>query len=308
MGSQTQHQEDGFSDGLIEQIEDHAKVLHVFDEGGQDIALDLHEKLLSEETRQRALAFLQSPPLHLRDPDVRASRDRPGRPAGSGCVMKLLTRTPTTKSPTPKRQKKTDDAHATLPAQSASFTNGPWLGKRAVSTVLLICLFCAPVSLALTLLRPAAKPVATASAQSNQLSVLQQSAGAYSVGFVGAWLSATRTDPSSLQPYVSTVPSGLGEAPFEYRNLSVASIAPAAGTSLVTVTVAGDIKTKQSDGKDPIWVRRFYDVNIDTAKDTLAAVGLPAPKAGPVWRQRRRLVSASATSCRRTARPRRPSS
>ncbi|GAB6855968.1 hypothetical protein [Microbacterium xylanilyticum] len=60
MGSQTQHQEDGFSDGLIEQIEDHAKVLHVFDEG-QDIALDLHEKLLSEETRQRALAFLQSP-------------------------------------------------------------------------------------------------------------------------------------------------------------------------------------------------------------------------------------------------------
>ncbi|GAA4492264.1 hypothetical protein [Microbacterium panaciterrae] len=61
MGSQTQrHEEDGFGQDLIEQMEDHAKVLHVFDEG-QDIALDLHEKLLSEETRQRALAFLQSP-------------------------------------------------------------------------------------------------------------------------------------------------------------------------------------------------------------------------------------------------------
>ena len=59
MGSQTQHQEDGFGDGLIEQIEDHAKVLHVFDEG-QDIALDLHEELFSPTTRQRALAFLNS--------------------------------------------------------------------------------------------------------------------------------------------------------------------------------------------------------------------------------------------------------
>ena len=194
--------------------------------------------------------------------------------------MKLLTRTPPKKNPTKKRQVKTDDAHATLPAQSASFTNGPWLGKRATSIALLICLVCGPVALALAI-RPAPKPIAATTSQSDQLSVLQQSAGAYSVGFVGAWLSATRTDPSSLHPYVSTVPSGLGEVPFEYRNLSVASIAPAAGTSLVTVTIAGDIKTKQTDGKDPIWVRRFYDVNIDTAKNTLAAVGLPAPKAGP---------------------------
>lgn len=200
-------------------------------------------------------------------------------------MMKLLTRTRPPKDQSnktrPKGHPKNATAHATLPAQSASFTNGSTIGKRTTSTLLLICLACAPISLALTLFRPAPKPIAATTTQSDQLSVLQQSAGAYGVGLVGAWLSATRTDPSSLQPYVSTVPTSLGEVPFEYRNLSVASIAPATGTSLVTVTVASDIKTKQSDGKDPIWVRRFFEVNIDTAKNALAAVGLPAPKAGP---------------------------
>lgn len=45
---------------LLAQLREEAEVLGVYDEG-QDIALDLHEELFNPSTRQRAIAFLQSP-------------------------------------------------------------------------------------------------------------------------------------------------------------------------------------------------------------------------------------------------------
>lgn len=47
-------------DGLLEELNEHARVLSAYDQA-QDVALDLHEKPFSPETRSRALQYLQSP-------------------------------------------------------------------------------------------------------------------------------------------------------------------------------------------------------------------------------------------------------
>lgn len=59
MGTQRDRHEDGLGPELLAQLRDGAEVLGVFDEG-QDIALDLHERLFDPSTKQRTLAFLQS--------------------------------------------------------------------------------------------------------------------------------------------------------------------------------------------------------------------------------------------------------
>lgn len=59
MGTQSDRHEDGLGPELLAQLRDGAEVLGVFDEG-QDIALDLHERMFDPSTKQRALAFLQS--------------------------------------------------------------------------------------------------------------------------------------------------------------------------------------------------------------------------------------------------------
>jgi len=59
MGTQNDRHEEGLGPELLAQLQDGAEVLGVFDEG-QDIALDLHERLFDPSTKQRTLAFLQS--------------------------------------------------------------------------------------------------------------------------------------------------------------------------------------------------------------------------------------------------------
>ncbi len=60
MNSEPDRRTDQIGPELLAELESQAEVLGVYDEG-QDIALDLHEDLFAPETRQRALAFLQSP-------------------------------------------------------------------------------------------------------------------------------------------------------------------------------------------------------------------------------------------------------
>ncbi|MDZ5146355.1 hypothetical protein [Microbacterium testaceum] len=60
MGSQANRHDDEIGPELLGQLKDQSAVLGVYDEG-QDIALDLHTGLFDPATRDRALAFLQSP-------------------------------------------------------------------------------------------------------------------------------------------------------------------------------------------------------------------------------------------------------
>lgn len=59
MGSQSGRDVEEIGPELLGELKDQAEVLGVYDEG-QDIALDLHEGLFDQATRERALTFLQS--------------------------------------------------------------------------------------------------------------------------------------------------------------------------------------------------------------------------------------------------------
>ena len=60
MASPMDRDDSAINDELLSELRDQAHVLDVVDEG-QDIALDLHVALFNPSTRERALAFLQSP-------------------------------------------------------------------------------------------------------------------------------------------------------------------------------------------------------------------------------------------------------
>lgn len=183
------------------------------------------------------------------------------------------------KPPKPKNQTATPDAPAV--AETASFTNGAQWGAKAFSAAAIVCLLCGPLALGLAMTRPAPKAAAAVVSTDEVPSSLQQTAGAYGVGLVGAWLSSTKTDTAGLQAYVATAPAGLGDVPYQYRNLAVADITVAAASTLATVLIAGDVYEIPAGEDTAVWVQRFFEVTVDTADDQLAAVGLPAPVAGP---------------------------
>lgn len=177
--------------------------------------------------------------------------------------------------------KETPSPKSKAPVKTSGWTNGPLLGAKAVSVIVVIGWLCAPAALVVAFAKPTSRPVAAVESAEAPLTALQQSAGAFSVGFVGAWLSSTTNDMTALSPYISTTPASVGEQAFDNRNLTVAEIVPADGTDLVSVLVSADVYEKPVADEDPLWVRRYFEVVVDTAGGKLAALGLPAPKAGP---------------------------
>lgn len=164
--------------------------------------------------------------------------------------------------------------------ESAGFTNGPLLGRRATGVVVIIAILCGPVALGMLIARSQGSAPVAAAAESNELTPLQQATGSFAIGFVGSWLSATKTDSTALETYVTTAPPGLGDIPFEYRNLAVVETTPTDDATTVTVMVGGDVM-EQAGEEEPAWVRRYYEVVVDTASGRLTAVGYPAPVVGP---------------------------
>lgn len=165
--------------------------------------------------------------------------------------------------------------------ESASFTNGPLLGRRATTVVVLVAVACGPLALGMLASRGQSSAPVAAAAESTELTPLQQATGSFALGFVGSWLSATKEDSTALETYVTTAPPGLGDLPFEYRNLAVVEVTPTKDASTVTVMVGGDVMEQVGEDEEPAWVRRYYEVVVDTASDRLTAVGYPAPVVGP---------------------------
>lgn len=165
-------------------------------------------------------------------------------------------------------------------AESAGFTNGSLLGSKAVTLVVLFAIACGPIAIGMLVARGQGSSPVAAAAESSELTPLQQAAGSFAIGFVGSWLSATKEDSTALETYVTTAPPGLGDIPFEYRNLAVVETAPVEDATTVTVMVGADVM-EQAGEEEPTWVRRYYEVIVDTASDRLSAIGYPAPVVGP---------------------------
>ena len=114
---------------------------------------------------------------------------------------------------------------------------------------------------------------------------VDQNAGAIAQGFVGSWLSATRTNDAGLSSYADLSAISLPELPFDYRNLTVASVGPKADSGLIEVQVAAEVKESHldKDKKEAItWPQRYFQVAVAVEGSTLSPVGMPRAIASPV--------------------------
>lgn len=179
---------------------------------------------------------------------------------------------------------------AAAPAMSAqvaagsSWSHGRTLAQKAVTALLYLGLACGVLALGMQLLLPPAKPAAAISTAQGGLTVIQQQAGAYATGFVGAWLSATREEPGTLLDYSSDIlPTNLSEAAWAYRDLGVVSIEAVENSAVVNVVVAANIEEydMESDEGLTFWPRRYFSVAVQTATEGMSVLAMPTPVAAP---------------------------
>jgi hypothetical protein len=189
----------------------------------------------------------------------------------------------TTPKISPKRPAKTAKTTTSTQAETAKWTNGSLLGSKGVSVLVLVALVCGPIALVSSLGSHGQSAQSAPAAAPTTLTPLQQSAGSFAVGYVGAWLGASQDDSSALSDYISTQSAALSPKPFSYRNVAVASLEVQPKGSMVTAVVAADVQdaslTTSSDGNG--WPRRYFQVTVGTVGNQLTAVGLPAPISGP---------------------------
>jgi len=165
---------------------------------------------------------------------------------------------------------------------ASKWTAGRAGGSRVVSVFLFAAILCGPAALFVAAQKPQLGPASAAGATGQQETALQQTAGAYAVGYVGSWLSATKKSSTDLQSYVDVNSSSLSDVAWEYRDIGVASLEVT--DTLVTVVVAANVHETDlsadvatADG----WPRRYFQVVISASNGSLGAVGLPAPVAAP---------------------------
>ncbi|MBS1699777.1 MAG: conjugal transfer protein [Actinobacteria bacterium] len=174
-------------------------------------------------------------------------------------------------------------AQATV--EGSSWSYGRSLGQKAVTGLLYLGIACGVLALGMQLLLPPVKPAAAVSTAEGGLTVVQQQAGAYATGFVGAWLSATRQQPGTLLDYIDeSTTSMLSESAWVYRDLGVVSVDPVDETGVVSVVVAANIEEYDMTSDDGLtfWPRRYFSVPVRIADAGLAVVALPTPVAAPL--------------------------
>lgn len=196
-------------------------------------------------------------------------------------------------SNTPKEPKEPktgkDAAPKTLAVgRGSSWTGGRALSAKVVGVFLVGGIICGPAALAFALFRGPSIAAADDSGKTAGLSAVEQSTGSYALAYVGAWLGASKTNPSELQKYVapSTI-QNLTDQAWSYRDVAVVSIAPGTQSNITTVIVAANVKeltaSSTDDGTTETWPRRYFQVAITVDKNTggLGVAGLPAPVAAP---------------------------
>lgn len=170
------------------------------------------------------------------------------------------------------------------PAQGSSQTGLRALGAKAVTAAAIGALACGPLALVVGFASTQVKPVVTQAAVDNSLTPVQQSTGEYAAGFVAAWLSATRDNPSPLAAYIATSSvKQLSVEPWVYRDLTVVSVDVTEDSDLVSVVVAANVEELDMESEDgaTIWPRRYFAVTVNATESGLSVIGLPAPVAAP---------------------------
>lgn len=129
---------------------------------------------------------------------------------------------------------------------------------------------------------PTPKKVTT-STQSIEQPVERQQVGAAAEAYVSSWLRATSKNPADLSAYGDTASLRLPAAPFDARNLSVASVLTT-GDAL-QVTVSAEIREATSTKTGTVvesWTPRFFLVTASTTEEgAVSFQGFPTPVPAP---------------------------
>lgn len=148
---------------------------------------------------------------------------------------------------------------------------------KLASAALLGCLAAGPLALVVAGTAVVSRdPVAASQPAPVDPADERAAAGEFAQRLVVAWLTSTRDHPERLTELIPTTTQlgSLPQAGFEVANPAVASISRAGQVWSVTVAVT---VTDQRQGP----VRRFFQVPVTVAGDTVGALTLPAAVAGP---------------------------
>ena len=178
----------------------------------------------------------------------------------------------------PKKQKpRTTTGNGTV-VQAATGTAGRWAVYVVAGLVALMALYGFLNSF------KSDPPPQTVVADS--VGVEQQQAGSFAQSYVGAWLSATKSDHKALDAYGTTQTAAItGDTPVEYKDLAVASVHKESD-DMTSVVVSASVKTVEEDKsskdkKKEIWTPNWYQVAVVGSGDALSVVGAPTPIASP---------------------------
>lgn len=172
-------------------------------------------------------------------------------------------------------------------ARGSSWTFGRQMSAKFVTVGLVAAILCGPIAVVLAM-NSASRPIAVAETATSAEGITadQQRGGAYALGYVSAWLSATRDAPGELGQYIDlSAIRQISTVPWEYRDLAVASIEPAGDDALSVVVSANVRELASTDGGDTtadVWPRRYFQTTVRMVQGASRVVGLPAPVAGPL--------------------------
>lgn len=170
-------------------------------------------------------------------------------------------------------------------AQGHPWTRGGEIGSKMIGAVLAFGIVAGYLGLGigwLALNRPV-EAIAQTTTESETAS--QGLAGGYAIGFVSAWLNATRNDPGELAEFTDLTGKGsfLSPEPWEYRDLDVVAVTPVTD-QFTNVLVSANVKETTTDDDNEIttWPRRYWSVPIATGSDgEVSTAGFPAPVNAP---------------------------
>lgn len=201
--------------------------------------------------------------------------------------MALFSRKPeraTLGGPNSSRTSKKDSAERKA-AQGHPWTRGGEIGSKMIGAVLTFGIVAGYLGLGIGWLALNRPVEAIAQTTTESETTAQSVAGGYAVGFVSAWLNATRDDPGELAEFIDLTGTGsfLSPEPWDYRDLDVVTV------TLITdqftnVLVSANVKetTTDDDNEITIWPRRYWNVPVATGPDgEVSAAGFPAPVNAP---------------------------
>ena len=169
--------------------------------------------------------------------------------------------------------------------EGSSWTAGRNLGGRLIAVGLFAAIACGPAALVAFASQPETV-VAAPETQAAALPAAQQAAGDYALGYVAAWLGASRDDTVELEEYIDAASvREISTTPWEYRDLAIASLSPVEGSTLITAVIGASVRELTTDdegGNGDAWPRRYFQVVVNVSDSgALGVVGLPAPIAPP---------------------------